>query len=233
MNFLHASGYLTKIFEENSFAARVAANDIHSCLVPIQSLANDSKIHISFPGYKAKQTRWGMTYDYRVDLVKNGISTALSHANIITDIYNKITQGGMCPLRLKEVLIEVTQEGDIKLDAISAALTYSPTDPSPTLIERVAVAHNGKTFNRTGNSFDLTLEELLASIKWIVLQEDINYPIARGLEGRKMPLARYIETILITQDSTHSLEEVIARALSHTRPARWADMDYSFLELIK
>jgi len=35
-------------------------------------------------------------------------------------------------------------------------------------------------------------EQLITSIKWIVLQEDINYPIPK-YEGRKMPFARYLE----------------------------------------
>ena len=98
------------------------------------------------------------------------------------------------------------------------------------LLIRVKNAHGDKKYNPVGNSFDLTLEELFCSIKWIVLQEDINYPIP--FEGRRMPLARYLETIFITQNNSHTLEDVIKRALFHSRPTQWTDMDYLFRDQI-
>ncbi|MDM8555910.1 hypothetical protein QUF75_14350 [Desulfococcaceae bacterium HSG7] len=168
-----------------------------------------------------------------MDITKSGVTTALSHANIITDIFNKIQNGEMSANNLKAVLIEVAQEGNIDLDKIKANLAYNPIAPPQTLISRVRTAHGKKNYNHVGNSSDLTIEELLASIKWIVLQEDINYPIRNHYEGRKMPFARYLETVFITQNNSHSLEEVISRALTHSRPAQWAETDYSFRNLIR
>jgi hypothetical protein len=233
MNFSIASKYLINIFNENDFQQRAHEQNFHSCQKLIQRCANHSEIIISYPGYKSKTTKWGMAYDYRVDLAKNNLTTSLSHANIITDIYNKILSGGMSAERLKEILIDISMEGNIDLPAIVSSLNYTSTPPDPCLIDRVNAAHNAKSFNRVGNSSDLTIEELLGSIKWIVLQEDINYPITKGLEGRKMPLARYLETIFITHNNSHALEEVISRALSHSRPPQWSDMDYSFLQFIR
>ena len=221
------------VFNKNGFTKNVHNKNTHASQVIIETCSNGSEISVSFPGYKAKITRNKKVYDYRVDIKKNGLKTALSHTNIITDIYNKIVNCNMSSRALSNVLIEVSQEGNMNLQSISQSLPYNPTPPDQNLLTRVSNAHSGKTYNPDGNSFDLTLEELLLSIKWIVLQEDINYPISNGFEGRKMPFARYLETILVTQNSSHTLEEVIQRALSHSRPTQWNEMDYSFRKLIK
>lgn len=233
MDFNSASDYLIKVFNDNDFNARATNRRYHSVRYPLESFANNSEITVCFPGYKSKVNQHKTVYDYRVDLTKGHITTALSHANIITDIYNKIVFGGMCPDRLKDVLIEVTKQGKVNIAAVTASLPYNSSPPTQVLIDYVHNAHGAKSYNKDGNSFDLTISELLASIKWIVLQEDINYPIAQGYEGRKMPLARYIEAIFATQQDTHQLGEVISRALSHSRPQRWSAMDYSFLNAIK
>lgn len=76
----------------------------------------------------------------------------------------------------------------------------------------------------------MTLEELFYALKLIVLQEDLNYPIAAGKLGRKMPFMRYVEAIKVAQSAEHSLEEVIAGALLHERPPLWKEVDYSFVD---
>lgn len=233
MNFQKSGIYLLRIFQHNNFVANVQNNNTHASQMLIQTCRNGTQISISFPGYKAAVSRNRTVYDYRVDITKNGVTTALSHTNIITDIFNKIQNGGMSANNLKAVLIEVAQEGNIDLARITANLAYNPIVPPQTLISRVRAAHGKKNYNHVGNSSDLTIEELLASIKWIVLQEDINYPISNNYEGRKMPFARYLETVFITQNNSHRLEEVISRALTHSRPKQWAETDYSFRNLIR
>jgi hypothetical protein len=79
----------------------------------------------------------------------------------------------------------------------------------------------------------LTIEELFKSIKWIVIQEDINYPVSKGYLGRKMPYGRYLEAIHVLEGKGYSLQEVIQRALSHSRPQKWNDMDYTFEQNIR
>jgi hypothetical protein len=233
MNFQQARNYLTTVFNQNGFSQNVQNKNIHATQVVVETCSNGTEISVSFPGYKAYITGNKTVYDYRVDIVKNGIKTALSHTNIITDIYNKIDSCNMSASELRNVLIEVSQEGNIMLQSIVQRLPYNPSAPNQNLLTRVANAHNGKTYNAIGNSFDLTLEELLSSIKWIVLQEDINYPISNGYEGRKMPFARYLEAIFVTQNTSHTLEEVIQRALSHSRPSQWNEMDYSFRNQVR
>jgi hypothetical protein len=228
MNFQQARNYLTTVFNQNGFSQNVQNKNIHATQVVVETCSNGTEISVSFPGYKAYITGNKTVYDYRVDIVKNGIKAALSHTNIITDIYNKIDSCNMSASELRNVLIEFSQEGNIMLQSIVQRLPYNPSAPNQNLLTRVANAHKGKTYNAVGNSFDLTLEELLSSIKWIVLQEDINYPISNGYEGRKMPFARYLEAIFVTQNTSHTLEEVIQRALSHSRPSQWNEMDYSF-----
>lgn len=233
MEYKKSEERLLMIFKENNFLTNIQAGNFHASQKRIGSCDNRTLIFISFPGYKAEASTSKIIYDYRVDICKDGITTALSHTNIITDIFNKIKNGGMSANNLKEVLIEIAKEGEIDFEAIVDKLEYNPIIPPQTLIEKVRLAHGNKKYNHEGNLSDLTIEELLKCLKWIVLQEDINYPIAQNYEGRKMPFSRYLETIFITQNSSHDLEEVISRALIHTRPKPWSDMDYSFTQLIK
>ena len=232
MNFKESKNYLQKIFTQNSFIEDVKANKKHTHQVVVETCSNGTEILVSFPGYKSKSNYGRIVYDYRVDISKEGETTALSHTNIIADIYNKIVNGNMSADKLKAVLIDISQEGNIDIQDIERKLPYNSINPTMNFIQKIKKAHGNKFYNETGNSFDLTIEELIKSIKWIVLQEDINYPIPR-FEGRKMPFARYIETIFITQNNSHTLEEVISRALSHSRPMQWTEMDYSFRNNIR
>lgn len=233
MNYQLSKNYLLNIFQKNNFTKNVRNRRTNVSQVVVETCSNETQISISFPGYKASISGSKVVYDYRVNITKNGKTMVLSHTNIITDIYNKIKNGGMSSENLKDILVEGSQEGDIDLANVTIRLSYIPTKPPQTLISRVKVAHGNKPYNQYGNSFDLTIEELLSCIKWIVLQEDINYPIENNYEGRRMPFARYLETIFITQNNSHSLEDVISRALTHLRPKQWSDMDYSFRNLKK
>lgn len=231
MNFNAAQNALLAIFEKYNFKKAVKANLRHSESVRLLKCRSGSEISVSFPGYKAYSKPSGeMIYDYRIDILKNGISTSLSHANLIVDIYNKIKFGRMFPLGICNALIQLSKENDIDLKQFEADLRYTKKKPSEELLNSVSSWHGEKKFNRLGNSFDLTLEELFLSIKWIVIQEDINYPIKEGYLGRKMCFSRYLETVFVTHQREYGLENVIRRTLSHTRPDAWPNMDYSFLE---
>lgn len=232
MNYKKAQELLLLHFNQHKFRENLMLNKRHASKVLIEVCSNGSKIFISFPGNKSKLTEKGIIYDYRVDIRKTDINTSLSHTNIITDIYNKIVYGKLSAEKLKEVLIEIAIQGNLNLNETISKLPYQSICPSLNLLNGVKKSHGEKTYNQQGNAFDLTIEELLLSIKWIVLQEDINYPIAKNYEGRRMPFARYIEAIFVTQNSVHTLDEVIKRALAHSRPAKWKEMDYSFLKKI-
>lgn len=233
MNFQYATNYLKSKFNEQSFEQLVQQGRHHQASISIQKCQNGSEIHLIFPGYKSKVTPRFTVYDYRVDLHKDGFNpVALSHSNIIIDIYNKVVYGGMSIEKLYNALINITLEGDFELESIRENLIYTPQHPSEALKNKAKKAHGKKNYNQNGNSFDLDIEELIASIKWIMLQEDINYPIAKGFLGRKMSLARYIETLFVTQNNSYSLTHVIQRALSHERPVNWKEIDYRFLDKI-
>ena len=233
MNFQEAKAYLLTIFQQHHFVENVQNNKKHASQVVIDTCLNGTYLSVSFPGYKAYILGNKIIYDYRVDITKNGITTALSHTNIITDIYNKIVNGRMSADALKGVLIDIAQEGLFDLNMLRTKLHYTSVAPARDLLLSVKKAHGHKMYNELGNAFDWTLEELFCSIKWIVLQEDINYPISKGFEGRKMPFSRYLETLFVTKNSSRTLAQVIERALSHSRPSPWVEMDYTFRDFIK
>ena len=230
MNFQQAGIYLLNQFQQHSFADNVRNNKRHVSQIVVEKCTNGTEIFISFPGYKAKiiESSGKIVFDYRANIHKNGINTALSHANIITDIYNKIVHGKMNGQELRKALVNFFREGASNLSVLYGSLPYTAIDPDSELLARVRKAHLQKPYNLAGNAFDLSLEELFCSLKWIVLQEDINYPIANGFEGRKMPLARYLETIFVAENDQYTLEDVIQRALSHSKPALWPELKYPF-----
>ncbi|AWV97619.1 hypothetical protein [Arcticibacterium luteifluviistationis] len=234
MNFSISQRALLTIFEDHNFKDDLSRKLRHTTSIVLEKCANGTEISVSFPGYKAyRKTTGAIIYDYRVDIIKGGIKTSLSHANLIVDIYNKIRFGRLFALGMSNALIQLSQESDIDLKQFIADLRYLKKKPSEELLDLVSEWHGDKKFNKVGNSFDLTLEELFLSIKWIVIQEDINYPIANGFLGRKMCFSRYLEAVFATHQRGNNLEDVIKRTLSHERPKPWVTMDYSFLDDIQ
>lgn len=232
MSFEQAQNYLLKIFARHNFLGLYHSH--HQESITIHTCQNGTAISLCFPGYKTEVSAHRVKYDYRVDITRlHDKPVALSHCNLITDIYHKLTMGKMNAANFYRILSDFAVTGFIDLPVFSEQLAYTPIHPSPALLERVAIAHRGKTYHKEGNQWDLTLEELFYALKLIVLQEDLNYPIAAGKLGRKMPFMRYVETIVVSQKSEHDLEEVIARALLHGRPELWAGVDYSFVHRIK
>ena len=227
MKFIETKKHLVDLFTSNNFEEDARNNCLHTNLLEVEALSNGSKIFVSFPGYKCIRYN-EIVYDYRVDISKNEDRVALSHANIITDLFNKVKNVGMAPKKLANALIESSIESTFELDKVVNNLKYNPVKPNKDLISRVNTAHGNKTYNQLGNAFDLTIEELFSCIKWIVIQEDINYPISSRCQGRRMPFSRYIEAVFTAQSNTHRLEEVIQRALSHFIPPEWDEIDYSF-----
>ncbi|WP_310393308.1 hypothetical protein [Hymenobacter sp.] len=224
MNYQASLSHLSSLFLKHDFKGHQVNNRKHAVTTEVDRCQNGSIISITFPGYKATSEK----PDYRVDITRDGVTTSLSHANIIVDIFNKCINGGMSIANLGQALQD--QAGNCALDYTELAklLPYTPVQPSKELLAEAKAAHAGKPYNERGNSWDLTIEELFKSIKWIVIQEDINYPISKGYLGRKMPYGRYLEAIHVLQGKGHSLQEVIQRALSHFRPQKWADMSYDF-----
>ncbi|MFT5884917.1 MAG: hypothetical protein ACI9IP_001374 [Arcticibacterium sp.] len=232
MNFRDARTVLEGIFLANNFELSLKKGLKHTQQRVLETCSSGTIISVSFPGYKAQMKQGKVVYDYRIDIEMRGLKTALSHANIIVDIYNKIRNGGLFALGMGNALIEVSEDSPFALKSYGSDLAYSQIKPPDELLHKMVSAHGEKSFNKLGNSFDLTLEELFKSIKWIVVQEDINYPIEAGFEGRRMAFARYLEAVFVSQNDTYQIEEVIARALAHRRVKPWLEMDYTFLKNI-
>jgi hypothetical protein len=233
MEFSKSKDLLLDIFTSNNFDNNVINGNTHATEFVVEICSTGSKISVSFPGYKSEIRNGKTIYDYRIDILKNESLVALSHSNIVTDIYNKIVNGNMIA---RDMAIELAKAGvDSKFDLEQATrkLKYNSVIPTTKIISRVHSAHKGKFYNKTGNSFDLTIEELFTCIKWIVIQEDINYPISKNFEGRRMSFYRYIEAAFVAQNNLYSLEDVISRTLSHSRSQKWGEISYKFSSKIK
>ena len=231
MNFNELKNYLLQLFNTRNFQTHFQNQNLHAEEETIFNCTNGSSIKITFPGYKSRFQPNRTAYDYKVVLCKQGLEIPLSHTNIITDLYNKVNHGNMNVDNLCDALIHFFQTGVHHFNSLDTYLPYNQTPPSQNIINRVLNAHNGRNFDSSIHQYDLTLEELFLSIKLISLQEDINYPISNGYEGRKMPLYRYIEALYTTSpNSQYSLEDVIQRTLqTSNRPVLWTNqIDYSF-----
>lgn len=105
--------------------------------------------------------------------------------------------------------------------------------PDGRIVKQARKAHKdeGKVYKEQGTRVVLSILELTPVIKWIALQEDINYPIPQGFEGRKMPFRRYLEAIHQAERGL-PVELIVRRALRHERPQRLQGVDYSCMEEI-
>lgn len=231
MSYSEVKAHLKGVFNQYQFDKAVEEKKFNQYEVELER-CKESIISVSFPGYKSIKKKNGMVCDYRIDLTKKGNKTTLSHANIIVDIYQKVKLGGGSVDVLQETMIDTAKNGVNDVSAINEKLPVNSYITDDLLLKRIEKEHQflNKQFNTPGNRMPLTWEELFLSLKWIVVQEDINYPIAKGFQGRKMCFKRYLEAIYVATATKYSLEEVIKRTLSHQRPEDWNEVDYSELE---
>ena len=119
--------------------------------VAVANLSNGSRIQLTFPSYKARPG----FFDYRVELVKNGIAIPLSHMNIVVNLVNKAAHQGMNVDRLRAALEHHAVEGALDFDELGTILPYQQNAPSPELLRRAGTPRS--------NESDLTLEELFTA----------------------------------------------------------------------
>ena len=191
-----------------------------------------AEIQLRFPGLKTKLYERPARYDFRVDLLRADSPTTPSHANVIADIHNKcLLQPGLVA-DLTLLLHNMFPDGDSDpLDGTRHLSDYRGlAPPGPDLLKAIAHSHTllGKNFTPATNENDLSVPELIAIIKWITLQEDMNYPMELGFQGRRMPFARYIEAVH-SAASERTIEEVVERALMHRRPQLWGGVEYGVI----
>lgn len=219
MNYLNLKNSLFIKFEENNFKELCQCKNRKSITLPINNPYN-LNLTVSFPGYKAKYLGDSLVYDYRIDL--NEIP--ISHTNIVTDIYNKAIQSPDIQNDLFNFLIDLSKNAlNVNLNDYPQLSNYKFRAPSNQLLDIIKIAHGDKNYNADANSWSYSFKELSTIIPYIVLQEDINYPMPR-FNGRRMSFYRYIEAILCTSaKSNHSIKDVISRTLSHTKPKLWSE----------
>lgn len=231
MSFQSAKATLSALFEAENFMTLARAGKQHTVDHLLETCSTGTQFFISLPGQKSLRKDGKVQYDYRIDIRKAGARTALSHANIIVELYHKVTSGAVPASQLAGWLRFFAIDGEFNPAVHREAVKCVP--PPRELLRRVMTAHElqNKRHNLLGNQWGLTMEELFTALKWIVLQEDFNYPINRGLQGRRMSFARYIEAIYVAARADARLEEVIARTLSHSsRHEQWPEIDYGFLK---
>lgn len=186
----------------------------------------------NFPGYKSERRGNKIIYDYRIDY--NGI--AISHVNIIVDIYNKVQQHPEIADLFIQFLNNLARYGDQYNRELFLQLhNYRFNAPTQEILNYVTQIHNNlnKYYQKIGNSWNYSIDELAHMIMWIVIQEDINYPMPRFL-GRRMSFYRYLEAIYVGHNEVYSLKDVITAALSHNLiKDRWNQVDYSHIRSLK
>lgn len=199
-------------------------------------IENDAGIDLKiwFPGLKtARRANGALVYDYRVDLKE----TAISHVNVVVDLYNKTRQRPDMIRTLYSFLRDLFRVPLSGLGRIDEIDGFDVAPISSEELQSIDSLHRklGKNYNRHGNmNWNYSANELRYVISYIVLQEDINYPPPK-YEGRRMPFYRYIEAIMMnepTVDTPYTLDKVIARTLSHNRPRLYDELeDIYFREL--
>lgn len=224
-----AAGDFWDLFAQGRRAHNTKSRVVRTC-------ASGARIVVHFPGYKSNRA-YGR-YDYRVDFAKEDVTAQvkipLSHTNVIADIHNKVAHHGVS-VEDVQTFLELVYDDASPLDwnAIPESLArYEPSQPpSRELLERMVPLHIGAApFAPAGNRWDLDVEELAACIHWIVLQEDTNYPRPR-FQGRRMPLARYLEAAWSGHGEDVTIEAVVERALNKGkgRPQNLEGRDYGAL----
>lgn len=230
MNYNELEKNLLQIFENkhfvNHFEEYLKTNQKNKLNSQSEIVNSQLNLKINFPGYKTKKKynhytkKNKITYDYRVDL--NEI--AISHTNIVVDIYNKSIQNPEIRIPLYNFLVDISKNAlNTNLNNHQLLLNFKFTAPTPELLNQAAIAHqiNRKIYNKNANKLNYSLEQLKYLISYIVLQEDINYPMPKKA-GRRMSFYRYIEAIICSSTrNNYSLSDVITRSLSHNFPPLW------------
>lgn len=220
MCYNNLKNYLLNNFENNDFINLWKQRKINQNSIEVHNNFN-LNLSVAFPGYKTDYKYNHIVYDYRVDLNR----IAISHANIVTDIYNKCVQAPHLIHDIYNFLIDLAYNGlNVNLNRYPQLLNYRFQPPNNELLTEVENGHNGKYYNRLANSWNYSFEELSSIIPYIVLQEDINYPMPR-FSGRRMSFYRYVEAIFCSLNNQYSIRHAINRTLSHSRPQLWMEFN--------
>ena len=209
--------FLVKKFEKYDAPKMITDNLSQKSLNQKCLIIGKFGIKIFFPGYKALIDKNGIVkYDYRVEL--NDIP--ISHVNIILDLYNKTKQQPQLVKPYYKFLKDVAYHAyNIDYKEYEHLDSYKFESIDPAVVNIVEQEHItlSKTYQKNGNeNWSYSIQELANTLSFIVLQEDINYPMPR-YQGRKMPFYRYFEALALNDadiDTEYTLEDVVSRTLA-------------------
>lgn len=223
MNYKEIKTDLINQFNDKNFKELWKEQRVNQELIHVGNNHN-LDLTIAFPGYKTEEKFGHIIYDYRVDLKQ----IPISHTNIVTDIYNKAIQlKENSPELIKQLykfLIDLSKNAlDLNLEDYKELLAYDFKAPSSELLDFIHRSHGVKSYNKNANSWNYSFEELQTIIPYIVLQEDINYPMPR-FNGRRMSFYRYVEAVFCAYKIGYSIQHVIKRTLSHERIKPWEQL---------
>ena len=228
MDYIQMEQVLLNLFSKNNFQGLVRQKKYNTCSSPLAAVHSSLPLRVCFPGYKSILTEERTVYDYRVevDLAGTGDWVAVSHVNIILDLFSKVWFDKSKEPVLYRWLCSLAENG-CGIDLITFdSLTLFPNRRLPSeFYQKVNKMHQsiGKIYHAEGNARSFTAAELSDIIPWIALQEDINYPMPK-FQGRRMPFCRYMEAIYCAaHPGDRKISHVISRALSHKKIAPWAD----------
>jgi len=227
----------------------------------IHTTKSGALITLRYPGKKYNKKKKSPTYDFRVDCDLDGklngdMLRLPTHAAFMVDMYNKVRYCGMNGDLLRLILGYIVVTGDVtKIDEWKKILPYTPKVPRHEDVREIEKyyqkfkdgetldRHNRvipkETFNWDCSKMDWGLEELFVMIKFIAMQEDVNYPISKNFQGRKMPFARYIEGIALAQrqldvnyepkDTDSTLYDIVCSILTTERSQYDNRIDYGLI----
>jgi hypothetical protein len=196
----------------------------------VATFNDGAQLHLTYPGLKAGHTRKipRYQYDFRVDFsYPEGPTRTISHAEIVLDLYSKVT--------LKHMTYE---EARNLLRDIRDGRTPPDTHYAKQRIPAAYVATCRQIHEQMGKSFRPTSQQALSPFQlaalliFILLQEEANYPSyilgkRSPFSGRTLALDRYIEAIWSAAHAPHRLSEVLLRTLQERgRPKRWEGVSY-------
>ena len=194
--------YVQQIIQEECKGKSIASFSKHSLIKEISNTHPGVKIRICFPGYKATATK----PDYLVQLCRDGVYHSVSHDEIMRDLYDYV--------------IEVPDVNGPKAEQFICSI-YRNWENAET-----SVALEDYHFNH------FTPEEMIDSICYIAIQEEINYPQGppKYYYGSRRPFLAYQEAITAAmKPRVISLEDAIERCNSRRRFEPIDNVSYSGL----
>ncbi len=163
MNLLQMQNYLLNNFNQNGYYLGNPNNlQFHAVQMNVQCQLN-ANINVSFPGYKSV----GNTYDYLVELNKNGMLWKVSHEDIMRDIYMVVSQNNQLGPIIEQLLSDISRYWE-NINVNNYSRLVFP---------------------------NFSVEEFIECICYISTQEEINYPRSKGYDGYMRPFYSYLEAV--------------------------------------